>query len=254
MKLNLFLILFFFLPCISYQAFSQNRQPDSLRKKQLAYNEDLRVKAQKQKDSLNLARYKQNNPSVISYDSKGNKIEKTNNKDGSVTITTTIKPIPVLNRKFNLDTLDLDSIVIKAVKSKYRLYVFHKGKILTAYKCVFGPNVEGQKMQEGDRRTPEGYFTITEVRKHAKWEVFMLLDYPNDESRRNFEDVKQKGLVSQNARIGGNIGIHGIWFNGDNVIDLKHNWTDGCISLKNEDVLELAKLVTPGYTRILITK
>lgn len=252
MELKFFLIGFVLSLGCCHAAVAQNRQPDSLRVKQIAYNELQRSRTQKFKDSINLAKYRQANAAVVSYDSKGNKVEKKNNADGTVTITTTIKPIPTLNRKFSIDTLNLDSIVIKVVKSKYRLNVYHKGKILTAFKCVFGPNMEGQKMQEGDRRTPEGVFTITEVRKHDKWEVFMLLDFPNDASRRNFDEMKKKGLVSDNARIGGNIGIHGVWFNGDNVIDLKHNWTDGCISLKNDDILELQKLVKPGYTRILI--
>jgi murein L,D-transpeptidase YafK len=225
-----------------------------MRVKQEKYNQELKAKAKRQKDSLELAKYKQGTASVISYDSKGNKIEQQKRPDGTTVITTTIKKPPILNRKFSLDTVNTDSVFVKVIKSKYRLYVYHKGQILTAYKCVFGPNLEGQKMQEGDRRTPEGIFTISEVHRHDKWEYFMSIDYPNEESRKNFEEAKQKGLVSSNARIGGNIGVHGIWFNGDNVIDLKHNWTDGCISIKNNDVKELAQLVKPGYTKISILK
>ena len=41
---------------------------------------------------------------------------------------------------------------------------------------------------------------------------------------------------------------------GDNVIDLKHNWTDGCVSLKNADVEELSKIVKPGVTKITIVR
>ena len=82
----------------------------------------------------------------------------------------------------------------------------------------------------------------------------MLIDYPNEESRQLFEENKRKGLIPPNASIGGLVGIHGIWPNGDNVIDLKHNWTDGCISLKNADVEELSKLVKPGQTKIQIVR
>lgn len=233
---------------------AQTRQSDSLRKKQEAYNLELKLKAQRQRDSMELAKYKQANAAVISYDSKGNKVEEQKNKDGSRTITTTIKRPPVLNRKFSLDTVNLDSVVLKVVKSKYRLYVYHKGSILTAYKCVFGPNMDGQKLQEGDRRTPEGIFTITDCKNHCKWEMFMGFNYPNEESIKNHEEAKRKGIIPPDARIGGNVGIHGIWPNGDNVIELKHNWTDGCISLKNADVAELKTLVKPGYTNLIIVK
>jgi murein L,D-transpeptidase YafK len=107
-------------------------------------------------------------------------------------------------------------------------------------------------MQEGDRRTPEGTFTILNVRGHDKWEKFMLLDYPNEESRRIFENAKANRLIPESARIGGNVGIHGIWLNGDNVIDMKHNWTDGCVALKNKDVAELSQIIQPGVTQIII--
>lgn len=82
----------------------------------------------------------------------------------------------------------------------------------------------------------------------------MLFDYPNEESRRLHEQAKNTGFIPKEARIGGAVGIHGIWKNGDNVIDLKHNWTDGCVSLKNKDVDELSTLIIPGFTRITIER
>lgn len=238
----------------SLVGYSQSRQPDSLKNKQLAYNRYLKEEAEKKR----LEQQKKNSPTkgadVVMYDSKGNKIEKTIAKDGSKTTTTTIIIPAVLNKKFNPDTINVDSVSIKVLKSKNRLQVFYKGKILTAYKCVFGPYHLLQKQCEGDRRTPEGTFTIQTCKDHEKWDKFMLFDYPNDESRRMFEENKRNGSIPSSAQIGGLVGIHGIWPNGDNVIDLKHNWTDGCVSLKNADVEELAKIVKPGWTRITIVR
>lgn len=230
---------------------AQQRQSDSMRLKQYLRNKQIA-------DSIEQARadkfkaYKKPNPNVVTYDSKGNKVERTVDKSGQKVTTTTIRIPPVLNRPFSADTIDKNAIELKVYKSKYRLQVFHKGKLLTAYKCVFGPNCTLQKQQEGDRRTPEGTFTILNVKDHDKWEKFMLLDYPNEESRRIFEEAKANKLIPANARIGGDIGIHGIWLNGDNVIDMKHNWTDGCVALKNKDVAELATIIQPGITRITI--
>jgi murein L,D-transpeptidase YafK len=189
--------------------------------------------------------------SVTSYDSQGNKMEATIAKDGSKVTTTIIKLPPILNKKFNIDTIIKDSVVVQIVKAKNRLYVYHKNKFLTAYKCVFGPNVRLPKRMEGDRATPEGWFTIKTVQEHSVWSKFLLIDYPTEESRMKFDSNKIDKLIPANARIGGNVGIHGIWKGGENVIDMKHNWTDGCISIKNADVIELSKIVQEG-TKVFI--
>lgn len=235
---------------------AQSRQPDSMKNKQLAYTLKLKQEADMRKQAQAKAIAK--GPAVVAYDSKGNRVETTISKDKEghkvTTTTTTIVMPPALNRKFNADTIDRDSIVIRVVKSKHRLNVYHKGHLLTAYKCVFGPNDMAQKKCEGDRCTPEGMFTIQNCKDHNKWDKFMLIDYPNEESWKLFEENKRKGLIPATASIGGLVGIHGIWPNGDNVIDLKHNWTDGCISLKNADVEELSKLVKPGMTKIQIVR
>lgn len=234
------------------QANAQSRQPDSMRVKQKQL-----IAAQKKADSLKaveqrLAEKNKEYATVVSYDSKGNKVEKTKSKSGETVTVITIKKPPVLNRPFNADTINKDSIIIKVFKSKHRLQVYHNRNILTAYKCVFGPNVKGQKEQEGDRKTPEGIFKIITCKPHDKWDIFMMLDYPNEKSFKIFEENKAAGIIPKTARIGGLIGIHGVWYNGDNVIDLKHNWTDGCISLKNKDIEELNTIVKPGVTYIEI--
>lgn len=242
-----------FLPLfINIESKCQTRQSDSMRLKQLEYYNRKIAEADKAKAEQRRREQEAKNPAVVTYDSRGNKIESTIKPNGDKVVTTTIKLPSPLNRPFNPDTIDKEQIVIKVYKSKYRLNVYHKGNLLTAYKCVFGPNCTQQKLQEGDRRTPEGTFTITDVRNHDKWQKFMLFDYPNEESRRNHEIAKENGLIPASARIGGMVGIHGIWQNGDNVIDMKHNWTDGCVAIKNKDVEELSKVIKPGITKIII--
>ncbi len=234
-------------------ATAQSRQSDSLKNKQLAYNRYMKEQADIKAKAEKLALAKKN-AAVVMYDSKGNKVESTVAKDGAKVTTTTFILPAVLNRKFSADTINTDSIYLKVLKTKNRLQVYHKGKLLTAYKCVFGPNHLDQKQCEGDRRTPEGTFTIQTCKDHLKWDKFMLFDYPNEESRRIFEENKRKGIIPQCATIGGLVGIHGIWEYGDNVIEMKHNWTDGCVSLKNADVEELARIVKPGVTKVTILR
>ncbi len=236
---------------IGLNSFAQKRQADSLRLKQLQYQQKMLQEAKKKEQEAENKEYIQST-TVVTYDSKGNKVESFKTKKGEKVTVVTIPSS--FNKPINPDTINADSVTLKVIKSKYSLQVFYKGKLLKTYKSVFGPNHLQQKQQEGDRRTPEGTFTILNVKKHDKWDTFMLLDYPNEESYANFERCKINKEIPSNARIGGLVGIHGIWKGGDQLIDMKHNWTDGCVALKNKDVEELSKMVKPGVTKITIVR
>ena len=129
------------------------------------------------------------------------------------------------------------SIVID--KSDYELSVYDDKGWYATYPVVFGNNSLADKKMEGDKNTPEGTFHIISKRVHEKWCRFLALDYPNEESREKFNLRKQRGEIPSTAKIGGSIGIHGTWPHEDFVIDKCKNWTLGCISMKNEDVIEL---------------
>jgi lipoprotein-anchoring transpeptidase ErfK/SrfK len=88
---------------------------------------------------------------------------------------------------------------------------------------------------------------------HAKWSRFLLLDYPNQETMAKFSQRKQRGEIPKNARPGGGVGIHGTWAHDDFIVDRYKNWTLGCISLKNIDVLDLYSYI-PMNTSVTIRK
>ncbi len=81
----------------------------------------------------------------------------------------------------------------------------------------------------------------------------MLLDYPNKDSWAKFKQRKAAGLIPANAKIGGGIAIHGTWPNDDLVVDDYTNWTNGCVSLKNEDIDEINEYLTVG-TKVIIRR
>ena len=143
----------------------------------------------------------------------------------------------------DLDTRQT-SIVIE--KSKYRLTLKYKGKLLKSYPVVFGGNPVDDKRREGDRCTPEGKFKIEARYPHRLWNKFMLLNYPTAESWRKFNEAKRSGKMRSTATIGGSVGIHGVPERHDDAIDARNNWTLGCISLKNSDVDELYGAVRVG--------
>ena len=147
--------------------------------------------------------------------------------------------------------INLDKIFIHIIKSKYRLEIKSDSQILKSYPCVFGANHAGDKMCEGDKKTPVGKFSIQEKKSHPKWNKFMLVSYPTTESWQKFNERKQKHLILNDATIGGAIGIHGVPKFTDFMIDQKINWTLGCISLKNKDVEEVYQSVKVGTVIII---
>lgn len=142
--------------------------------------------------------------------------------------------------------IDRDKVFLLIIKSNYRLYLYEDTRLLKTYKVVFGNNNLGDKRMEGDRETPDGTFYIVDKHYDSRWSRFMLLDYPNKESIERFNYLKAHRLIPQNAKIGGNIGIHGCRPGVQLGIDLRVNWTDGCIGMKNEDVDELYNIVKVG--------
>ena len=116
---------------------------------------------------------------------------------------------------------------------------------------VFGNSDLRDKLYAGDKKTPEGTFTIIEKKVHEKWDRFMMLDYPTKESYDKFNERKSEGIIPADAKIGGGIGIHGTWPHEDFQIDRFRNWTDGCISMRNKDVEELYNMIPVG-TKVMI--
>ena len=156
---------------------------------------------------------------------------------------TSFKKVPVAN--FHFATKYTYAVMV--VKSKYELQVFDSsGEWLATYPVVFGNTDIGDKMMQGDKKTPEGIFHITYKRKHEKWDSFMLIDYPTQESYQKFNQRKAQGMIPADAKIGGDIGIHGTWPHEDFAIDQYRNWTEGCISTKNKYIEELFVMLPVG--------
>jgi murein L,D-transpeptidase YafK len=154
----------------------------------------------------------------------------------------------VLNSKpaYNPYTIIVD-------KSDYELKVFDEQGWLATYPCVFGSNDLSDKMKEGDKRTPEGKFKVLLKKIHPKWGPELLLDYPNPESVKKFNDRKAKGLLPSNARIGNGIAIHATRPDEEWTVDHYQNWTDGCVSLKYTEAKDLYSYI-PAGTPVIIQK
>ncbi len=143
---------------------------------------------------------------------------------------------------------------VTIMKKRHQLTVYYKGRLYKIYRAVFGRSFEpGTKLWEGDRRTPEGVYAIVEKHLSQRWLWFLTLNYPNEVDRRRYELLREGGIVpaEEGAPLGagGRIGIHGT----DNPLLNKDgvNWTTGCISVDNLNIVELYKLLPVGTVVII---
>ena len=109
-------------------------------------------------------------------------------------------------------------------------------KLLKTFVCATGEN-PGTKVISGDARTPEGIYFITEIYEDKKITVFgsraYHLDYPN--------------VFDKHA---GHLG-DGIFIHGTNKMLMPYS-SNGCITLANEDLEELAAYLTVDSVPIII--
>jgi murein L,D-transpeptidase YafK len=142
-------------------------------------------------------------------------------------------------------------VYILVVKSNYELQLFDQKGWYATYPAVFGSKSLDDKMVMGDRKTPEGVFHIVAKRPHEKWNKIMDLDYPTQADIAKFNDRKAQGLIPKDAKIGNGIAIHGTWPHDEVAVDAYQMWTNGCVSLKNEDMDEVYR-ITPVGTKVII--
>ena len=134
---------------------------------------------------------------------------------------------------------------VLVVKSEHRLYLLRGGQPFKSYRVVFGLNPTGHKEREGDYRTPEGSYLLDGRNSQSDYFLSIHVSYPNeqdmDHARRN------------RWKPGGSIMIHGLPNVPRKSAEYYHtaDWTDGCIALTNDDMLEVW-LLTHANTPIEI--
>lgn len=190
-------------------------------------------------------------------DRHGNIVRTVQYYEGNLKVTETVilPPFPSLGERIKIDpdTLNPDSILVYVDKSQYLVAVLYKRRRIRQYRAVFGPEPKKDKMMEGDRATPEGWFKVVSKKNHNNWQKFILLDYPNTTSYEKFNKRKQEGLIPSGARIGGSVGIHGTFKSGVKMVDMGIGWTDGCVAMKPEDIEDFYQFVWPG-TRVFVKR
>jgi murein L,D-transpeptidase YafK len=131
-----------------------------------------------------------------------------------------------------------DSIVIE--KKARRLTLYHLGRPMRTYQVALGRQPVGDKLSAGDRRTPEGLFSIEDRNPNSRYHLSLRISYPDAAHRARAEAL--------GVSPGGDIMIHGLP-NGQGRIGARHrayDWTNGCVALTDEEIEELWSTVPIG--------
>ena len=138
-----------------------------------------------------------------------------------------------------------DRIVV--TKSMRTLSLMKDGEVLKTYPISLGGDPAGHKLQEGDKRTPEGVYKIDGRNPDSSFFRSLHISYPNKEDSAR---AAAKGVPP-----GGDIVIHGIR-NGFGWVGRLHrltDWTLGCIAVTDQEMIEIWTAV-PDNTPIEIRR
>ena len=130
----------------------------------------------------------------------------------------------------------IDFVLVR--KKERKLYLYANNQVIKSYTIALGKEPTGQKVKEGDSRTPEGLYTLDWRNPDSKFYKSIHISYP---SAAQAQSAQQAGINP-----GGEIMIHGQASNWAERIRLTFadkDWTEGCIALENPDMLEIWNMV-----------
>jgi murein L,D-transpeptidase YafK len=127
-------------------------------------------------------------------------------------------------------------------KAARRLSLWSNGWLVRTYPVKLGGAPVGDKVREGDGRTPEGLYSIAYRNPQSRFHLSLMTSYPDARDRARAANL--------GVSPGGQIAIHGLPNDGDKTrmtrIHQYVDWTDGCIAVTDGEIEEIFALVEPG--------
>ena len=159
---------------------------------------------------------------------------------------------------------------LEIIKSERVLLVKRGDQVYKRYQVATGRGGAGDKRVTGDLHTPVGTYRIVRFNDNSRFHMFMQLNFPNvkdafygyksnmitrGEFYRIIDSLKHGSVPMQSTKLGGAIGIHGIGEISPKRLRIHKalDWTEGCIALTNEDVVDLRNYVSLG-TKVVISE
>ena len=131
---------------------------------------------------------------------------------------------------------EVDHILVD--KSERWMQLWSAGELVHTIESIqLGGEPLGPKRFEGDKRTPEGRYTIDWGNPQSAYHLSLHISYPNA--------ADEDHAAAQGRSPGGMIMIHGQpnWLPAGR---MSGDWTDGCIAVANEEMNLLWQTVPDG--------
>jgi len=135
-------------------------------------------------------------------------------------------------------TGQIDHILVD--KSDREMIVYRDGKALKRYDVGLCVAPSGDKVREGDGKTPEGIFRIDRKNPNSQFYLSVGIDYPLPEDRAR--------AAAGGYSPGGDIFIHGQPKGITGRMKIGRDWTAGCIAVSNAEMEELFAAIPYGIT------
>lgn len=123
----------------------------------------------------------------------------------------------------------IDRILID--KAARRMTLLQGGQPVRIYLISLGFSPTGDKVRQGDGRTPEGVYRINRLNRDSAYHLSLGLDYPQPADRA----AARAGGYDP----GGDIMIHGQPNALPDATVIKGDWTAGCIAVTNAEIREI---------------
>lgn len=130
----------------------------------------------------------------------------------------------------------VDRVVID--KGARRMWVERGGKVIRAYPIALGFAPDGDKVREGDGKTPEGIFRVNRRNPQSSYHLSLGINYPQA------DDIARGRAGGYSP--GGDIMIHGQPNGRKSADPIRRDWTAGCIAVSNAEIEELWRIVPHG--------
>ncbi|MCA0273423.1 MAG: L,D-transpeptidase [Proteobacteria bacterium] len=130
----------------------------------------------------------------------------------------------------------IDRILVE--KSARRLTVYRDGEALRTYRVALGFSPVGDKVRQGDGKTPEGLFRINRRNAASAFHLSLGIDYPQ---KAHVIRARSGGYSP-----GGDIFIHGQPNSFAGKPTLRRDWTAGCIAVSDSEIEELWRITPMG--------
>ena len=124
-----------------------------------------------------------------------------------------------------------DKVVIE--KDARVLHLVQDGEVFRTFRIALGIRPVGDKLREGDFKTPEGRYLLDTRNPNSDFFLSIHISYPNTVDRNEAKDVGYEP--------GGAIMIHGqpnIPTHSEAYYRTQ-DWTNGCIAVSNSDMIDI---------------